>query len=69
MLQDEHDAGVHETLTYLEPYSLSRDGVPLAFEPFDTEMHYDFVARRDGATWPDETGDGGLLVMDPTEES
>src|SRR5437763_267481 len=39
LLQKAHDGGVHEVLTYLEPYALSREGVPLAVEPFGTEMH------------------------------
>ena len=53
LLQEAHDGGVHEVLTYLEPYTLSKNGVPLPVEPFGTEMHYDWVCRCQGSDWPE----------------
>ena len=60
MLQNARDSGIHDILVYLnEQMTLNEmriviDGTELPVEPFDTEMFYDWVARRDGDTWPDE---------------
>jgi hypothetical protein len=55
LLQDERDSGIHETLAYLEPYHISKDGVPLAVEP---------SARRCTLTsWPDVMGTSGPLLQ------
>jgi len=60
MLQDARDGGIHDTLVYLnEEMTLNEmrivvDDTDLPVEPFGTEMFYDWVARCDGSTWPDE---------------
>jgi hypothetical protein len=56
MVQEARDGGIHDTLAVLTDgqYRLSHDGVKLAWEPFDTEMYFDWTARCAGDTWPDE---------------
>ncbi len=54
------DGGIHDTLAYLQDeiclgdLRLAWRGVELPVNPFATELHYDWVARCDGAEWPDE---------------
>jgi len=60
MLQDSRDSGIHDVLVYLNEQMLLNglrivvDGTELPVEPFGTEMFYDWVARCDSGTWPDE---------------
>ena len=60
MLQDARDSGIHDVLVYLnEEMTLNEMRLVLAdtelpVEPFDTEIFYDWVARCNGDTWPDE---------------
>jgi hypothetical protein len=54
LLQHEREIAIHDVLAFLTygGYHLFRDGVELAWEPFGTEMHYDFIARAAGDEWP-----------------
>ena len=59
MLNDAFDSGIHDVLSYLDNESteglrICKKGKELPLEPFDTEMHYDFVCRSEGDEWPDE---------------
>jgi hypothetical protein len=59
MLQQARDSGIHDILVYLnekmllEGLRISIDGSELPIEPFGTELHYDWVCRRDGDEWPE----------------
>lgn len=50
--------GIHDTLVFLQEHMdlnnlrLVMDGVELPVSPFDTEIFWDWVARADGAPWP-----------------
>jgi hypothetical protein len=47
---------MHDVLVFLTDgeYHLVRHGTELAWEPFGTEMYFDFVARSAGDEWPEE---------------
>ncbi len=59
IIQEARDGGVHDVLAYLDErinfdkLRIVADGVELAVEPYGTEMHFDWVARREGMAWPD----------------
>ncbi|HEY1014651.1 MAG TPA: DUF6547 family protein [Herpetosiphonaceae bacterium] len=59
LVQQSHENGVFQTLSYLNDemnlagLRLVRDGVELAVEPYGTELYWDWLARKDGAAWPD----------------
>ena len=58
MLQDEHIAGIHDTLAYinemmdLEGLELHQDGKSYPNDYFES-LHYDFISRCDGDEWPE----------------
>lgn len=58
MLQDEHIAGIHDTLAYinemmdLEGLELHQDGESYPNDYFES-LHYDFISRCDGDEWPE----------------
>lgn len=59
LLQKEHEAGIHAFLAYLtdkingEGLRIYRNDVPLAIEPYGSEMYYDWVCRCHGSGWPE----------------
>lgn len=59
MLQQARDGGIHDTLAYLNERTIIDDlrifvqGSELPVEPFDTELHYDWVSRTECDEWPD----------------
>lgn len=58
MLQDEHIAGIHDTLAYinemmdLEGLELHQDSESYPNDYFES-LHYDFISRCDGDEWPE----------------
>ena len=56
MLQEEHIAGIHDTLAYinemidLEGLELLQDGESYPNDYFES-LHYDFISRFDGDEW------------------
>ena len=58
MLQDEHIAGIHDTLAYinemmnLEGLELHQDGESYPNDYFES-LHYDFTSHCDGDEWPE----------------
>ncbi len=58
MLQDEHIAGIHDTLAYinkmmdLEGLELHQDGESYPNDYFES-LHYDFISRCNGDEWPE----------------
>ncbi|UFH60244.1 DUF6547 family protein [Sulfurovum mangrovi] len=60
MLNSAFDSGIHDVLAYfneesMEGLRICKNGTELPLEPFDTEMHYDFICRSESDQWPDET--------------
>ena len=59
MIQQEHEGAIGSVLAYLtdkiysEGLRIYKNGVPLAIEPYDTEMYYDWVCRCHGSSWPE----------------
>jgi hypothetical protein len=59
MIQEARDGGIHDVLVLLNDeinltgLRLSKDGVDFAIEPYETEMYYDWVCRREGDEWPE----------------
>ena len=58
LLQEARDGGIHDTLVVLHEEMangarLVKDGVEMAFEPYGTEIYFDWVARKEGDKWPD----------------
>lgn len=57
LLQEARIGGIHDTLAYmnemmdLDGLALSRNGIPMPHDEF-ASLHYDFMARCDGAEWP-----------------
>ena len=55
MIQQSRDGGIHDTLVYLSEQinnnelKLVKAGTELAFEPYATELFWDWTARCDGA--------------------
>lgn len=56
LIEKERISAIHDFLSYLAPYRLSKESVELAVEPFGTEAHFDYTARYAGDIWPDERG-------------
>jgi len=60
ILQEARSSGIHDTLVYfndrmsVDGLRFVENGVEIPVEPFDTELHYDWVCRREGDEWPDE---------------
>lgn len=58
MLQDEHIAGIHTTLAYinrmmdLDGLELHQGGASYPNDYFES-LHYDFICRCDGDEWPE----------------
>ena len=58
LLQEEHIAGIHTTLAYLnkmmdlDGLELHQDGVSLPNAYFES-LHYDFISRCEGDEWPE----------------
>lgn len=58
MLQDEHIAGIHTALAYinkmmdLDGLELHQDGEAYSNDYFES-LHYDFISRCDGDEWPE----------------
>ena len=57
LLQDEHIAGIHDTLAYInemmdEGLELHQDGESYPNDCFES-LHYDFISRCDGDEWPE----------------
>ena len=58
MLQDEHIAGIHDTLAYinemmdLEGLELHQNGEAYPNDHFES-LHYDFISRCNGDEWPE----------------
>ena len=58
ILQDEHIAGIHTTLAYinammdLEGLELHQDGEVYQNDYFES-LHYDFICRSEGDEWPE----------------
>ena len=58
LLQDEHIAGIHNTLAYinemmdLDGLELYQDGESYPNDYFES-LHYDFISRCDGDEWPE----------------
>jgi len=53
MIQESNESGMHDLLALLNDNAeIEYKGVKLPKEPFDTELHYDFVARSEGDSWP-----------------
>jgi hypothetical protein len=58
ILQEARDGGVHDALVVLHTemangLRLVKDGVEMAFEPYHSEIYYDWVARCAGDDWPE----------------
>ncbi|HEV2461004.1 MAG TPA: DUF6547 family protein [Ktedonobacterales bacterium] len=56
LIQRERQAAIGDVLDVLagKPFGVTWDGQALAVEPFATEVQHDFIARLEGAPWPDE---------------
>ena len=60
LLESARDGGIHDTLVRLndrmniEGLRFVENGIEMAHEPFDTDLYYDWVCRREGDSWPDE---------------
>nr|WP_285891325.1 DUF6547 family protein [Paenibacillus pasadenensis] len=58
--QSARDSGIHDVLVYLtdqinlEGLEIAKNGIKMAAEPYDSGMHYDWVCRREGDSWPDQ---------------
>lgn len=58
MLHEEHIAGIHTTLAYinimmdLEGLEISQNGVAYPNDYFES-MHFDFISRCEGDEWPE----------------
>lgn len=58
--QSARDSGIHDVLVYLtdqinlEGFEIVKNGIKMATEPFESGMHYDWVCRREGDSWPDQ---------------
>ncbi len=56
LIQRERQAAIGDVLDFLagKPFAVTWEGQALAVEPFETEVQHDFIARLEGAPWPDE---------------
>ncbi|WP_227872271.1 DUF6547 family protein [Paenibacillus albus] len=58
--QSARDGGIHDVLVYLtdqinlEGLEIVKNGIIMETEPFDSGMHYDWVCRREGDSWPNQ---------------
>ena len=53
IVQEANESGVHDLLALInDNAAIEYKGVKLPKEPFDTELHFDFVARSEGDSWP-----------------
>lgn len=63
MLQDERDGAIHDVLATLSWWVDCRDvaltykGEPMPVDLSGMGLHGDYVGRRDGWPWPDDTSD------------
>lgn len=59
IIQQSRDGGIHDVLVYLNDeinlngMKLIKNDIEIAKEPFDSEMYFDWVCRREGDPWPD----------------
>ena len=59
MLIDARRGGVHDALVTLNDRialnsgTYSEHGVVMEFQPFGSELYYDYVSRKEGDAWPD----------------
>ena len=54
IVQEAKESGVHDLLALLnDTAELEYLGTKLPKEPFGTELHFDFVARSAGDSWPE----------------
>ncbi|MBV8658452.1 MAG: hypothetical protein JO142_11560 [Burkholderiales bacterium] len=59
MLIDARVGGVHDALVVLNDRMALQSGryaendVQMAFQPFGSELYYDYISRREGEDWPD----------------
>jgi hypothetical protein len=62
IVREARDGGIHDTLAYLQEQMdlkslrLVMDGVELPVSPYDTELHWDWVERINGGSWPEGVG-------------
>ena len=60
LLEQARHSGIHDTLVYINDrmaingLEFVEEGVKMSFQPFDTELYYDWVCRSEGDSWPDE---------------
>lgn len=60
LLEKAREGGMHDTLVYLNDEMSIRDlrfkkgQIELPHQPFDNQLYYDWISRRDGIPWPDE---------------
>lgn len=58
--QSARDGGIHDVLVYLgdeinlDGLQIVKNGVKMAKEPFGSDMHFDWVCRREGDPWPND---------------
>ncbi|QSX38316.1 DUF6547 family protein [Shewanella sedimentimangrovi] len=53
IVQEAKESGMHDLLAFLnQECSVTYQGTELPYEPFGTELNYDFVARSEGDKWP-----------------
>ena len=62
MLENARIGGVHDALVVLNDRMAINDGeykeggCVMEFQPFATELYYDYMGRKLGYSWPDEEG-------------
>ena len=60
MIQQAKDEGIHDTLAYLNEQinkgglKIMKDGVPIAVEPYGTELFWDWLERCEGNEWAED---------------
>ena len=53
IVQESNESGIHDLLALInDNAAIEYKGVKIPKEPFDTELHFDFVARSEGDSWP-----------------
>jgi len=65
LLQEAHESGIFTVLTYLEPYTLVKNGIELAVEPFGSSLHDDWMARHEGWNWSTSSVEAAPRAPDP----
>lgn len=54
------DGGIHDTLAHLSEeinlsnLKLSKQDIELATEPYGTPLHWDWISRSEGDSWPND---------------